>query len=85
MAEASQPTWAYVGEMPIAKLAPAITLTDRVMDFLRPSRSPIQPNTKPPAGRATNPTANTARVIRNADTGFFAEKKLAAKNAAKVE
>ena len=52
---------------------------------LRPSRSETRPNSSPPRGRATKPTANTARVDRNAETGSVDTKKLAAKNGAKLE
>ncbi|BAS10940.1 hypothetical protein AHiyo4_43620 [Arthrobacter sp. Hiyo4] len=51
------------------KLPRAARPTANVMDVLRPIRSPIQPNTKPPNGRATKPTAKIARVARKADVG----------------
>ncbi|BAS15811.1 hypothetical protein AHiyo8_41140 [Arthrobacter sp. Hiyo8] len=55
--------------IPINRLPTAARPTAMVMDVLRPIRSPIQPKTKPPNGRATNPTAKIAKVERTADVG----------------
>ncbi len=67
--EAKAPTAWNVGATPISRLPTAASPTANVMEVLRPIRSPIQPNTKPPNGRATNPTAKIASVARTADVG----------------
>ena len=67
--EAKAPTAAKVGAMPMSRLPRAARPTAKVMDVLRPIRSPIQPKTKPPNGRATKPTAKIASVERTADVG----------------
>ena len=56
------PTWAAVGNAPIRAVAPPISSMVRARLRLRPIRSPIWPNTKPPTGRMTKPTANVANA-----------------------
>ncbi|MNI96449.1 hypothetical protein D3C73_1548950 [compost metagenome] len=67
--EAKAPTAAKVGAIPMRRLPTAPSATATVMDVLRPIRSPIHPNTNPPNGRATNPTAKIAKVDSTADVG----------------
>ncbi len=55
--------------MPIIRLPSDASPTASVMEALRPTRSPIQPNRNPPNGRATNPTAKIAKVESTADAG----------------
>jgi hypothetical protein len=59
---ASAPTWAAVGNAPIRAVAPPINSMVRARLRLRPIRSPIWPNTKPPIGRMTKPTAKVANA-----------------------
>ena len=51
------PIEAYVGSSPIAKVATPIISSETTSIFLRPTRSPKCPNTTPPSGRATKPSA----------------------------
>ena len=51
------PMAAYDGSSPIATVAAPIMMIDTTSIFLRPTRSPKWPNTTPPSGRATNPSA----------------------------
>ena len=55
--------------MPIKKLAPAI-ISITIRTCLRPLTSAMRPNTMPPSGRMRNPTAKTANVASNAETGL---------------
>ncbi len=59
-------------------------MTASASECLRPILSAIQPNTSPPNGRATNPTANTASVFRKADWGLSVENRAAARYTEKV-
>ena len=69
VSDAQTPTAANVGAMPIIRLPTDASPTARVMEAFRPIRSPIQPNRKPPKGRATKPTAKIASVDSTADAG----------------
>src|SRR4029453_879675 len=82
--DAQKPTASKVGAMPIMRLPSAARPTARVMEDLRPTRSPIQPKTKPPKGRATKPTAKIAKVDSMADVGSAELKSWPAKNGANV-
>ena len=42
--------------------------------FLRPTRSPIRPNTSAPKGRTANPAANAASARMNPVVSFTPEK-----------
>jgi hypothetical protein len=59
---AQTPIWAAVGKSPINAVAtPMISIVNARLR-LRPTRSPIWPNTSPPMGRMTNPTAKVANA-----------------------
>jgi hypothetical protein len=83
-ADAPTPIWPYVGDTPMTMLPTAAVPTDRVIAVRRPLRSPTQPNTNPPKGRARKPTANTASVDSTADTGSPSSKNRPAKKVAKI-
>ncbi len=57
---AAIPICAAVGSRPISAVAPPIRNIVSASVFLRPMRSPTWPNTNPPMGRTTKPTANVA-------------------------
>jgi len=57
------PTCAYVGVRPISAVATPMMASDHTSMFFRPRRSPKCPNTAPPNGRATNPTANVPYAL----------------------
>ena len=69
MSDAHAPTAANVGATPIIRLPSEASPTASVMEVLRPTLSPIQPNRNPPNGRATKPTAKIARVDSTAEAG----------------
>ena len=52
--------------------------------YLRPTRSPSQPNTKAPNGRTRNPAVNSAIVLSSAATGWLFSKNLTDKIVAKL-
>ena len=52
--------------------------------YLRPTRSPIQPNRNAPNGRIRNPAVNSAIVLSSAATGWLFSKNLTDKTAAKL-
>jgi hypothetical protein len=56
--------------------------TVRVMANRRPRRSAREPKNTPPTGRATKPTANTARLANTALAAFSVSKNWSAKNGA---
>lgn len=58
---ARTPICAAVGSTPISAVAPPIRNIVSASVRLRPMRSPMWPNTNPPIGRTTNPTANVAK------------------------
>jgi hypothetical protein len=70
--------------MPITRLPTAAVATQSAIDSFRPRRSAIQPKTRPPNGRATNPTANTASVLSRAVPVSSPAKNCGAKKAEKV-
>ena len=59
--------------------------TDIMRLTLRPRRSAMRPKSRPPRGRARNPTAKTARVESSADVGSALENMCDAMNAVSVE
>ena len=73
-----------MGEIPMIRLAAAIPPTVTVIIGLRPSRSASRPMTNPPTGRATKPTANTARLASTAETASAGSKNWVAKNGTKI-
>ena len=52
--------------------------------YLRPTRSPSQPNTNAPSGRTRNPAVNSAIVLSRAATGWLFSKNLTDKIVAKL-
>ena len=60
----AMPIWPYVGRKPMAKVAPPIIATVTRKAPLRPSRSPIRPNTRAPRGLNAKPTPNRARAAK---------------------
>src|SRR5699024_1760041 len=69
---------------PMRKDPPAMISIVLIRTNLRPRRSAMRPKTNPPRGRAKNPTAKTASVDNNADTGFAGLNIMAAINGAKT-
>lgn len=59
----------------IIKLAKAIITIVTSMIFFRPYLFAKGPNTNPPIGLETKPTAKTARVFSNADVGSALSKR----------
>ncbi len=59
---AHTPIWAAVGNTPINAVAMPMMSMVSARLRLRPIRSPMWPNTNPPTGRMTNPTANVANA-----------------------
>ena len=68
----------------MTRLPAAASATVSVIDSFRPFLSAIQPNSKPPKGRAMNPTANTISVFSTSDTGSPLWKNWEAKNGVNV-
>ncbi len=65
---ATAPACAYVGSRPMPTVPTAMMTSVATSAFLRPTRSPRWPNTRPPNGRANKPTANVpndASVLKN--------------------
>ena len=52
--------------------------------YLRPTMSPIRPNTSAPSGRTANPAANASRVKMKPTLGGTLEKKYLARNTPSV-
>jgi hypothetical protein len=52
--------------------------------YLRPTRSPILPNTRAPRGRIRNPTEKRATVLSSAATGWLFSKNLTERIAARL-
>jgi hypothetical protein len=52
--------------------------------YLRPTRSPIQPNRNAPNGRIKKPAVNSAIVLSSAATGWLFSKNLTDKIAARL-
>jgi hypothetical protein len=50
---AASPIWSYVGSRPIANVAAPMISSVMISIFLRPTRSPMWPNSSAPKGRAT--------------------------------
>ena len=73
-----------VGINPIAPVPRAMPLSVMRNVYLRPTRSPIQPNRKAPNGRTRNPAVNSAMVLSSAATGWLFSKNLTDKTAAKL-
>lgn len=58
---AATPTDAYVGSRPMPKVASDTMISASPSATLRPFRSPSWPKNRPPSGRTTKPTPNTAK------------------------
>ena len=84
MIAAAKPICSKVGIKPIAPVPTAMPTSVKMKVYLRPTRSPSQPNTKAPNGRTRNPTVNSAIVLSRAATGWLFSKNLAAKIVAKL-
>ena len=63
-----------VGARPMASPATVISVMASFSEAARPRRSASHPNTRPPSGRARNPTANTANELSSAAEAMFAGK-----------
>src|SRR5699024_1728293 len=61
-AGAQRPSCAAPGNSPMQTVAPDMIRIDQARAVLRPTRSPIWPQIKPPMGRTKNETANSAKV-----------------------
>src|SRR6476661_3019566 len=68
----------------MTRLPTAASPTASVIDSLRPRRSDSQPNSRPPNGLATKPTAKTPNDASRSETGDPVWKNCGAKNAANV-
>ena len=84
MTAAANPIWSKVGIKPIAPVPSAMPVRVTRKVYLRPMRSPIQPNRKAPSGRMRKPAVNSAIVLSNAATGWLFSKNLTDKIAAKL-
>ena len=78
------PIVAADGVAPTIRLPAAAVTTDNVMAGCRPVRSASHPKSRPPKGRATNPTAKTASVLSSALLASPPVKNCVAKNAESV-
>ena len=69
---------------PIAPVPSAMPLSVTRKVYLRPMRSPIQPNRNAPSGRIRKPAVNSAMVLSSAATGWLFSKNLTDNTAAKL-
>ena len=84
MNAAARPIDSNVGINPIAPVPKAMPVSVIRNVYLRPTRSPSQPNTKAPNGRTRNPAVNSAIVLSRAATGWLFSKNLSDKIVAKL-
>ncbi|MNQ98040.1 hypothetical protein D3C85_1137140 [compost metagenome] len=73
MMGAAIPIWLYEGSKPIANVATPISVTVTMKVYLRPTISPMRPNTNAPKGRTANPAAKLRRVKMKAAVGLTPE------------
>ena len=66
MSGAAMPIDATVGSRPIAAVATPMISSVTMNAYLRPTMSPMRPNTSAPSGRTAKPAPNVASVFRNA-------------------
>src|ERR1700712_1328540 len=78
-AGAHAPIDAYVGKHAMASEPAHIINTEITIEFLRPLRSAMRPNSQPPSGRIKNPAANTPAVFRSWTVGSLCGKNADAK------
>ncbi len=75
MIGAAMPMLSYPGRKPTAKVdRPMIAMVTRKV-FLRPTMSPIRPNTSAPKGRMANPAAKAISARMKPVVSFTPEKK----------
>ena len=84
MIAALKPICSKVGIKPIAPVPSAMPTSVKMKVYLRPTRSPSQPNTKAPNGRTRNPAVNSAIVLSRAATWWLFSKNLTYKIVAKL-
>ena len=81
---ASQPIDEYVGSRPTANVdAPMNRIVTRNV-YLRPTRSPMRPNTSAPKGRTRKPAAYAAKADSSAAVWLPGGKNSAAKKGASI-
>ena len=84
MIAALRPICSKVGINPIAPVPRAMPTSVRMKVYLRPTRSPSQPNTNAPNGRTRNPAVNSAIVLSRAAMAWLLSKNLTDKIVAKL-
>ena len=84
MIGAKMPIWVYVGRMPTRAVETPITVIVTRNVNLRPTMSPMRPNTAAPNGRTANPAPNVASEARSAAVGLSLGKNCVEKNAART-
>src|SRR5262249_48940748 len=84
MNAAVRPICSNVGIRPMQPVPTPMPVSVTRKVYLRPTRSPIQPNRNAPNGRIRKPAVNSAIVLRRAATGWDFSKNLTDRIAAKL-
>src|SRR6516164_7530898 len=74
MTAAASPIESNVGMSPMAPVPKAMPVRVMRKVYLRPTRSPTQPNRNAPNGRMRKPAVNRAIVLKSAATGWVFSK-----------